>query len=130
MSSSPSPYMSVVSAKSRRLRTIGAVLLFFIVAMTLYGYFGLMPTMSRGIPQTAIGVAQPNVAPLTGRAKRVAKVKAASVIAYWGVCFLLMSLLLFIVWLDVREISATYALQRRALWAQKTEEETDRNRDG
>lgn len=130
MSSSPSPYVSVVSAKSRRLRTFGAVLLFFIVAMTLYGYFGLMPTMGKGIPQTTVSGRQTNVNPLTGRAKRVAKVKAASVIAYWGVCFLLMSLLLFIVWLDVREISATYALQRRALWADKTHEETDHNRDG
>src|SRR2546423_314938 len=44
-----SVYVGVVSARSRRLRTIGSLLLLTIALMTLYGYFFLMPSINRAV---------------------------------------------------------------------------------
>jgi hypothetical protein len=124
----PSIYSSIVSPRSRRLRTIGVVLLVAIGGMIAYGYFSLMPSLARSIrdhPLTiststgALRTAAPQQAnrPLT-RAERLRKLRVAVALAYWGVCGLLIVGVVFVAWIDLREISRTYVEQRRAMWTQ------------
>ena len=47
MAQTPVVYQGIVSARSRRLRTIGSLLVAAIVLMSLYGYFVLMPSLHK-----------------------------------------------------------------------------------
>lgn len=122
-----SPYMTIVSARSRRYRTIVSVLLAVIMVMSVYGGFIVMPRVRQAVgrqdmPQLArIAASQPG-ADLTSKqiahAKRTLqarKVVVALALAYWGVCSLLMVLVLLIAWLDFRETARNFALQSSAL---------------
>ncbi len=129
MNESPNPYSSLISSRSRRLRTVGWVLLAFIIGLFLYGYFKLMPELG-GAKNATEMVASGSVirtspeTPLTPRAKRVVKFKAAVAILFWGVELLLVCALVFVAWLDVREVSKTYIQQRRKVWSQSVKDET------
>ncbi len=46
-------YRSLVSARSRRLRVTGIVLLVAVLGMSLYGVVGLMPSLRRTVPHLA-----------------------------------------------------------------------------
>jgi hypothetical protein len=123
----PSAYASIVSPRSRRLRTVGIVLLVAVCAMVLYGYLGLMPSIERSVRADSPIAAQSEALrspsagldkpPLT-RAQRVHKLQVAVALAYWGVCALLLVGLVLVAWLDLREISRRYAAERRAMWSQ------------
>jgi hypothetical protein len=124
---SPTVYSSVISPRSGRLRTIGAVLLAAVVAMTLYGYFGLMPSLERSArrnpeislagPQVAPGASGLQESPAVTRANRVRKLQIAVALAYWGVCALLLVAALAVAWLDFREVTRMYVSNRRAIWS-------------
>lgn len=120
----PSVYSGIVSPRSRRLRTIGIVLLTAVVAMALYGYFVLMPSIERSLrenpvpaPSITAGPTRPGVdKPPTSKAQRIRKYQVAVALAYWGVCSLLLVSVVMVAWLDFREVTRVYAEQRRAMW--------------
>ncbi|HLJ54814.1 MAG TPA: hypothetical protein VKT77_07210 [Chthonomonadaceae bacterium] len=125
---SPTVYSSVVTPRSRRLRTVGVVLLAAVLALTLYGYFGLMPAIERTLrrnPEVAastprLSPALDAASPAAARAHRVRKLQIAIALAYWGVCSLLLVGAIVVAWLDFREITRTYVENRRAIWADST----------
>ena len=131
MNTPPSVYSNMISAQSRRLRTIGLMLILAIVAMTIYGYFGLMPAIDRSLNARGPEVSRPAAAvrsangsastPLT-REQRVRKFKVATALAYWGVCALLLCGVVLVAWLDLREVTRNYIAQRRAIWNQTAEQ--------
>ncbi len=120
----PSVYYGIVSPRSRRLRTIGIVLLTAVVAMALYGYFVLMPSIERSLrenpiprPSISAGPSRPGGdKPSTSRAQRIRKFQLAVALAYWGVCSLLLVSVVMVAWLDFREVTRVYVEQRRAMW--------------
>lgn len=127
MESSPSVYSNVISPLSRRLRVIGVVLLAAVVLLSLYGYFGLMPAMARsGRAATAYLTARHadlRTSAASGdraiaHAVRVRKLSLAVVLAYWGVCALLVLGVIAVAWLDLREINRRYILHQRAIFAE------------
>jgi hypothetical protein len=127
-------YSGIISPRSRRLRTIGLVLLLSVVLMVIYGYFGLMPSLRQSIhdgmnPQivthsSPTGPGQTETAQ-SDRERRVRKLKASAGLAYWGVCSLLLVGTVFVAWLDLREISRTYVAERRAMWNQAADNISD-----
>lgn len=143
MSQSPSVYSGMITAQSRRLRTIGAVLLVAVALMALYGSLVLMPRINRSVevrraaqarlekngaaPAGTPGIAAPAETPALARAQKAEKLQVATVFAYWGVCALLVIATLFVAWLDLREISRSYVQQRRQLWMQTA---NDMSREG
>ena len=115
----PSIYSEIISPRSRRLRTIGIILLAAIVAMFCYGYFQLMPSMERSIrEEKRISVLGSGQAHSLSRAQRVRKLKVATVMAYWGVCSLLLVGVFMVAWLDFREVTRVYVARRRTIWQQ------------
>jgi hypothetical protein len=136
MTQPPSVYSEMISARSRRLRTIGTLLLAAVALMTFYGAFFLMPSINRAVAarhaaqermaaDRAVGTSG-KTAPLETpghltRSQKAEKLQVAVVFAYWGVCALLVIAALLVAWLDLREISRTYIQQRRQLWIQTTD---------
>lgn len=128
----------IVSARSRRLRTTGAVLLAGILLMSLYGVFGLMPkvraaakrvSQSRTIVEAQrsgsaavmrLSVRTP-ITPEVRQTRKLERALAAQIIfvwIYWTVCALLLLGLLLIAWLDFRELSRQYENERISLFAE------------
>ncbi len=114
------PYSSIVSARSRRLRTIGALLLCAITGMTIYGLWVLMPAIHHA--------AQVHPLLASVHVRRQIFTRVAIAYAYWGVCALLLCAAMVVAWLDFREVSRTYAAQRRALWDEATHSISQRDR--
>ena len=122
----PSVYSGIVSPMSRRLRTIGIVLLTAVCAMALYGYFVVMPSIERSLRDNPLPppgiVAGSRTTPLrpenpaTTRAQRVRKLQIAVALAYWGVCSLLLVSVVLVAWLDFREVTRVYVEQRQVMW--------------
>jgi len=122
----PTVYSGIVSAKSRRLRTVGIVLLAAVCAMALYGYFVLLPSIERSLREhpappisrsASASAAEPDSPPIT-KAQRVRKFQVAVALAYWGVCALMLVAVVLVAWLDFREVTRVYAAQRRDIWTQ------------
>ena len=121
MNDTPPPYPSMVSLRSRRLRTLGLALLAVLLIMSLYGFLVLMPSLHH------LGA---NAAPLSpslspepaglDRARKMILVRVSFAYAYWGVCALIALALFFVAWLDMREVSQTYLRARRTLWTATT----------
>lgn len=125
METTPTMYQSLLSARSRRLRTVGGVLLAAIIAMSLYGFVVLMPAINRSVAAHKIArieasapgsKAAPVLTPAQRKEQKKVYTQVAFVYAYWGVCGLLVIAALFIAWLDLREVSRNYLAQRRAIW--------------
>lgn len=123
----PSAYTTIVSPRSRRLRTTGVVLLAAICAMVLYGYFGLMPSLGRSVREGNVAARRSAGArlsenggqdELSPRVQRIRKYQVAVALAYWGVCALLLVAVLLVAWLDLREVSRQYIAERREIWRQ------------
>jgi hypothetical protein len=121
-------YSTIVSPRSRRLRTIGLVLLATVVLMVIYGYFGLMPALRRSVHvdstpssfshNSAVENGSQTDSTQSDHERRIRKLKASAGLAYWGVCSLLLVGAVFVAWLDLREISRNYVAERRAMWTQ------------
>jgi len=132
MTTSPSPYQTMVTPRSRRLRTTGLVLLATAVSMALYGFFVLMPTLKRSavveshriqdIRGEPGGISRPvltiDQAARIRRSHRVVAVQVLAAYGYWTICGLISVAMVFVAWLDLREVSRTYLQQRRAIWAE------------
>jgi hypothetical protein len=144
---SPAAYRAgVISVRSRRLRLIAGLFMVAIVGMAVYGLAVLMPGMKQAIinaaphPQTIINaspIGKANVnrnasAPavstdlhLSAKSARLLRIKVILMYGYWTVWVVFVLTLLFVVWLDLREVSRNYLNQRRELWsaaAQATQE--------
>lgn len=122
-----SPYTNIITPRSRRYRTIMTVLLVFLLAMSVYGGFKVMPAVHQAVGKSdmrelrLIAEAQPSPG-LTSeqilKAKRTLKKRSVVVylaMAYWGVCSLMMVGILFLAWLDFRETTRSFSLQAQAL---------------
>lgn len=118
-----------VSPRSRRLRTVGLILLIAAVGMTLYGSLSLMPGLKRAIKREAhvsaalsggrpLASLDPTVRAKVVRARRAAAVQVTFAYSYWAVCALLVAVLIVVAWLDVREVQRRYVDQRIRLFAE------------
>jgi disulfide bond formation protein DsbB len=121
------PYNSVVSPRSRRLRTVVSIVLVVIMFMSVYGGFTVMPQVRQAVGRpdtlelTRLAKSQPGPT-LTlkqiAHAKRTLRARQVVVslaMAYWGILSLLLLLVLFLAWLDFRETTRNFALQAQAL---------------
>lgn len=126
-----SPYQrGLISARSRRLRTVGVLLLTAILGLSLYGYFRLMPSFKHNSEQVKTllderrrdNALRPPGTPMKmpsakeARLKKILIVQIYFVYLYWSVVAILITSVLFVAWLDLREVTANYASQRHALW--------------
>ena len=132
MAQSPPNYWGIVSARSRRLRTIGVMLLLAALLLSAYGAMVLMPAINRAVtarharietaPHASISLtARSDEMRALTRDQKAEKVQVATVFAFWGVCALLVIGALFVAWLDLREITRNYVQQRKQLWTQTAE---------
>ena len=142
----PTKYGSgIISNRSRRLRTIAAVLMVFIIAMAIYGSRVLVPRINRAAaianrPVTSLdsrivpgGVKKKPILNLSPEQARALRIDVIVEAAYWVVWILLVLSLLLVAWLDLREVSRTYLNQRRELWstaARAASEEPERREIG
>jgi hypothetical protein len=124
----------MVSARSRRLRTIGVLLLIAILGMSIYGVRVVIPSHHRAriaYTQATTGVenhtANPPAAPSNQTAANVSApdhyrkaLLARTIFAelYFLVLLLLVIFTLIVAWLDVREVMRNYMSQRRVLWGE------------
>jgi hypothetical protein len=127
MANAASPYENLISARSRRLRTIGVILVVFVVGMAVYGATSLMPSLRRTSAlyrQQTRAVEQARFAdPQAGaqeesvrqQTKKVLRTQVIFAYGYWTVCGTLLVSLLFVAWLDFREVTRNYLLRRVAL---------------
>ena len=118
------PYASVISLRSRRLRSVGIALIVVLLLMSLYGVFVVMPAMKSAttLYHAAIEKAesQKNVAPAESartlrRVHRLMGVKLLFTDAYWVTCGLLAFAAMVIAWLDFREVTRRYQMARNAM---------------
>lgn len=118
----PTAYQNLVSPRSRRLRTVGILLLLAVVGMTIYGALVIMPSLRAASQQYArrqtSGAAvnfRSNLASPTRRERRALQVQVLFADVYWVACGLLTLGAISVAWLDFREVSRNYVEQRRAL---------------
>ena len=130
MTSNSSPYTNFISARSRRFRVIGVVLIVAILGMAGYGATVLMPSL-RAMraevqtltpkPPTSVGAAKGSpekrgvVSPSLKRAQKVLLTKVVFLYAYWIVCALLVLTLVIVAWLDFREVMRNYLTARQTV---------------
>jgi len=122
-----SPYTNIITPRSRRYRTIMTVLLVFLLAMTVYGGFKVMPAVKQAIGKSDMrqlrltAESQPSpglTAEQILHAQRTLRRRSVVVymaMAYWGVCSLMMVGILFLAWLDFRETTRAFSQQAQAL---------------
>ena len=119
------PYSSVISLRSRRLRTLGVTLLVVLALLTGFGLLKLMPAaktaamLHRAEIQKA--EAQRATAPAASmrtlrRVHRLMAIKLILVNAYWLLCGLIAFAAMVVAWLDFREVARQYADERHLLW--------------
>ena len=117
MSDSDSPPASIpfaLTQHQRRLRTITAVLLLFIVAMIVFGVTSPFFHIARPVIMTPV------------IRKRLA-VRGLAIMAYWTVCILLALSLLLVAWLDLREVRRKLLVARRDIWKDIAERSRERH---
>lgn len=127
----PAVYGSMISARSRRLRTIGGVLLIAILAMVIYGTTTLMPSLRRSVAATPIRVQRSTgeaIPPRTPEEEHRRKATATQIVfaySYWAFCGVLVISAVFVAYLDFREVSRNYLTQRKAIWSDISERSQD-----
>ena len=133
----PTTSQSMVSPRSRRLRTIGLLLLVAIIGMSVYGFSSLMPAIRRQAvvyrqrtvttQPSQTGTQIPPASQQSSRTKKIMLLQLAIAYAYWGTCGLLIIALLLVAWLDLREVTRNYVLQRRAVFMETAARLRDRD---
>ena len=118
----PAAYQTMISPRSRRLRTVGILLLLAVIGMSVYGARVIMPPLraaSRNFalrhPASVSGNRNDPAAKATRRERRVMQVQLLSADVYWLICGLLALAAIVVAWLDFREVSRNYLAERRAL---------------
>jgi hypothetical protein len=117
--STPSP-LTELTPRQRRLRRIVVILLIAIFALcangVLHPFFRLR---HRG--------------PLTDTVRKALAVKGVFILSYWSIVFLLAVGLIFVAWLDIREIRAKLAQERANIlrrMAEQSRREREKGQDG
>ena len=119
------PYSSMISLRSRRLRTLGIALLVVLLLLTGYGILALMPAMKSATMRYSVETHKINARKIAApeesaqtlrRMKRLMVMKWLFVDAYWLTCGLVAFSAMFVAWLDFREVSRQYIQERRSLW--------------
>ncbi len=122
-------YSSIISARSRRLRTIGLVLLVSVLLLALYGAFVFMPRLreNRVTLRARITYQDPKSPPIPfqsltpdqqAKVKRLAKAQLLFEYAYWSFCGALIIALLVVAWMDAREVAKNYLREQVTLLAE------------
>ncbi len=117
----------IVSARSRRIRYVAAVVLAAVILMGAYGTLRLMPQVrntSRNFSAiqrhdaTGIAPPHPSTSDLTERTHlvKVVRFEILFAYAYWTVWTLLVLTLILLAWIDLREVSRAYLMQRKRLY--------------
>lgn len=118
-------YSSMISLRSRRLRTAGIALIVVTLLMSLYGALALMPAMKTAtalhVAATHQAEAQKVINPAESaktlrHIHRLFAVKVLFVNAYWLTCGLLVFAAMVVAWLDFREVARHYQKARTAIW--------------
>ncbi len=120
-------YQSRITTKSRRLRTAGAVILSFLLAMIAFGAIVIMPSTMHSVRAHSIAAHGATAAAV--HLHHVLVVQVLFAIAYWSFCGLLLISLFVIAWLDVREVTRQYLYERTTLVIRATEEMKQRLND-
>ena len=103
-----------LSPRSRRLRTVGALLMLAILGMIAFGWFYFQPKLSHAVHANSHIVHDLRYPPiLREHARKVALTQLMFGIYYWAFCFLLVLGLLFVAWLDIVETRVRALLARR-----------------
>ncbi len=122
--SAGTPYQSLISARSRRFRTIGLVLLTMVLGMSIYGGSVLMPKLreNRALlrSQTTSATAPSTASSSEKSLHKLAKAQILFAYAYWGVCGTLIIALLLVAYLDFREVSRNYLQMKITLLAESS----------
>ena len=129
-------YQSLITARSRRLRTIGLMLLVAVLGMSIYGGAVLMPSLRQTrdavraeMSQTTTTSIQPQyTTPEQKRLRAAMKAKIIFAYGYWGVCLVLLTTLLIVAWMDFREITRRYLHAQVALLAESARDNERRNK--
>ena len=100
---------TLLTPRSRRLRTIGAVLLLAIIVMAAIGAIWVGPLVHH-VPAAALA------SPAARKRKLLADI--AILYSWWGIVTGLVLLLLIVAWLDVREVARSYVEHRQSLWTE------------
>lgn len=125
MDSSSVP-MSVVSARSRRLRIVGAMLLLATLGMVAYGSLVLMPGLRHAVVTTPRRLEQRlsdgrvERDPEVERWKRALATRILFAYGYWAFCGVLVLAVVLVAYLDFREVSRNYLARRQAIWSDIT----------
>jgi hypothetical protein len=152
MSPSQTPYTSgMISARSRRLRTIASVLLAALTLMTAFGALVLMPSLRQNVsryngiktqvsslsshqPPDAVQALRRTVLPGQKlsliRAAKSVRVQILFMYAYWSFTSLLVLALVICVWMDFREISRQYTDHKIRMLAAAAAEAVETERRG
>ena len=137
-------YQSLISARSRRLRTIALLLLAVVIGMAAYGYLSLMPALrvaaarveqanTRSTPTpTPNGTlatpaqksTQDTVARMSRKERDAQAAKLVFAYAFWGVCLTLLLAVMLVAWLDFREVGRNFDQQQAAIFAASLKNET------
>lgn len=124
-----SPYQTLVTARARRLRTTGLMLLMFVIGMSAYGFVVLMPNLQAAtknernarylVPKPIPGEKSHLVSPAEQNYNRLRKALAVFILfvyGYWTVCGALIVGILIFAWLDFRELTRSYSRERNAIY--------------
>ncbi|MDE2126705.1 MAG: hypothetical protein KGJ62_08955 [Armatimonadetes bacterium] len=100
---------TLLTPRSRRLRTIGAVLLGAIIVLAAIGAIYVGPLVHH-VPAAVLA------SPAARKKKLLGDV--AILYSWWGLVTGLVILLLIVAWLDVREVARSYMEHRQSLWSE------------
>lgn len=128
-----SAHRSLISLRSRRIRTLGVALLALVIGLCVYGYCFLMPSLH--VPQSAARLAglqqelrvaqsstpaspvhQAEIQTRLDRTKKLLKTELLILYGFWAVCGTILLMLMLLAWMDLREVARVYAQERRAIW--------------
>ncbi len=109
-------YRMAASARSRRLRTVSAVLLLVVVVMAIYGVARLMPALISNVHRNAHNAMGNSAAALHMHHVLVVQTLAAAF--YWLICVIMLVFMLLFAWLDIRETRSKFADERKQLFGQ------------
>ncbi|MCS6776470.1 MAG: hypothetical protein RMJ43_12210 [Chloroherpetonaceae bacterium] len=125
MNSSSVP-VNMISARSRRLRIVGAMLLLAALGMVAYGSLVLMPGLRRAVAAAPRHVerrlpgGRVERTPEVERWRRALATQILFAYGYWTFCGALVLTVVLVAYLDFREVSRNYLARRQAIWSDVT----------
>ena len=118
---------TLISAKSRRIRTVGIMLIGSMLFCTIYGVIFLMPRLSQlrarshALNDSAVlfphrdKQSEVAMARTLNRERRIVLMNAVFIYAYWCFVGLLFIGSVLMAWLDTREVARNYLQEKQKL---------------